>query len=182
MHPRIEELLDHLDRRRTEVRSALDAVPTDRHQIQLDGAWSVVNVLEHLAMVEGGVASLFRKRIDGARATGLGPEVETTSVLEQRSFGNVLDRTRKLQGSDAVRPVSGLDTDSAWRSLEQTRSQLRAVVTSADGLALGELTHPHRIFGPLNFYQWLVFVGDHEARHAAQIREIGERVRGVEPA
>jgi hypothetical protein len=33
----------------------------------------------------------------------------------------------------------------------------------------------------LNFYQWLVFIADHEGRHAAQIREIGERVGGIEP-
>src|SRR5262245_30431639 len=181
MHPRIEELMDHLDRRRIEVRSALEAVPLDRHQVQPDGAWSVVNVLEHLAMVEGGVASLFRKRIDDARTTGLGAEIETSSVLDQPIFGNILDRRRKIRGADAVRQVSGIDTESAWRNLEQTRSQLREVVMSADGLALGELTHPHRVFGPLNFYQWLVFIVDHEGRHAAQIREIGERVGGIEP-
>jgi hypothetical protein len=179
LHPRIEELLDHLDRRRSEVRHAVDSVPINRHQIQPDGQWSVVNVLEHLAMVEGGVASLFRKRIDEARTTGLGPETETSSILEQPIFQNILDRSRKLRGSDAVRPVSGIDTEGAWRSLEETRLQLREVVTSADGLAIGELTHPHRVFGPLNFYQWLVFVADHEARHAAQIREIGDRVRGA---
>jgi DinB superfamily len=181
MHPRIEELLDHLDRRRLEVRGALEAIPFDRHQVQPDGAWSVVNVLEHLAMVEGGVASLFRKRIDAARTTGLGQETETSSVLEQPIFGTILDRRRRIQGSDAVRPVSGIAPDNAWRNLEQTRSQLREVVMSADGLALGELTHPHRVFGPLNFYQWLVFVADHEARHAAQIREIGDRIGGIEP-
>src|SRR5262245_58370579 len=100
MHPRFEELLDHLDRRRSEVRSAIDSVPVDRHQIQPDGQWSVVNVLEHLAMVEGGVASLFRKRIDEARASGLGPEMETSSILEQPFFVNILDRSRKLRGSD----------------------------------------------------------------------------------
>jgi hypothetical protein len=182
MHPRIEELLDHLDRRRFEVRNALDSVPVDRHQIQPNGQWSVVNVLEHLAMVEGGVASFFRKRIDDARTTGLGPETETSSVLEQPIFGKILDRSLKIRGSDAARPVSGIDTEGAWRSLEATRLLLREVVTSADGLAIGELTHPHRVFGPLNFYQWLVFVADHEARHAAQIREIGDRVRGAQLA
>ncbi len=32
---------------------------------------------------------------------------------------------------------------------------------------------PHRIFGEMNFYQWIVFAGSHEARHAAQVAEIG---------
>ncbi len=44
----------------------------------------------------------------------------------------------------------------------------------ADGLALGNFSYPHPMFGPLDLYQWLVFVGLHESRHACQIRELGE--------
>ena len=29
------------------------------------------------------------------------------------------------------------------------------------------------VFGPLDLYTWFAFIGAHEARHAAQIREIG---------
>jgi hypothetical protein len=31
---------------------------------------------------------------------------------------------------------------------------------------------PHSVFGPSSAYHWFAFVGAHEARHAAQIREI----------
>ena len=178
MHPRIEELFDHLDRNRGELQRALEDVPLEHHQTQPDGAWSVVNVLEHLAMVEGGIATLFRKKIDEARAAGLGAESDESSVLENLQFGNVLDRTRKIQGADAVRPVSGIDTAAAWKTLGETRAQLRTVIMSADGMALGTISHPHRAFGLLNVYQWLLFLGDHEARHAAQIREIGAGLTG----
>ena len=33
--------------------------------------------------------------------------------------------------------------------------------------------HPHGALGPLTFFLWAAFVGAHEARHAAQIQEIG---------
>src|SRR5262245_39707716 len=138
MHPRIEELFDHLDRNRSELRRALDEVPVEHHQTQPNGEWSVVNVLEHLAMVEGGIATLFKKKIDEARVSGLGTESDTSSVLATLRFGNVLDRTRKVKGSDAVRPVSGIDTPGAWQKLSETRVQLRDVIMAADGLALGE--------------------------------------------
>ena len=49
---------------------------------------------------------------------------------------------------------------------------LRGAVDRADGLAIGEVTAPHPFLGSLNLYQWLIFLGAHEARHAAQIREI----------
>jgi hypothetical protein len=36
----------------------------------------------------------------------------------------------------------------------------------------GRFTPHIRGFGLLNLYQWMVFVGGHEARHTAQIREV----------
>jgi hypothetical protein len=45
-------------------------------------------------------------------------------------------------------------------------------LNASDRLALGTLSMPHPLFGPLSAYHWLAFVGGHEARHAAQIREI----------
>ncbi len=49
---------------------------------------------------------------------------------------------------------------------------MRDVLHAGDGLAIGTLSLPHPLFGPLTAYHWLAFVGAHEARHAAQIREI----------
>ena len=163
---------------RVELRAAVDAVPKALHNTQpADGRWSVVNVLEHLVMVETGLAGLFKKRIDEARTSGLGPETETSSVLSQPFVIRVGDRTRKIVGSDAVRAPSTTDTETAWQQLTASREQLQDVVRSADGLALGAITHPHRAFGVLNLYEWLVFHTGHESRHAAQIREIGEQLR-----
>jgi len=52
-------------------------------------------------------------------------------------------------------------------------SQVRAALLNADGLARGTITAPHPALGEANLYQRIAFVGGHEARHAAQIREIG---------
>jgi hypothetical protein len=49
---------------------------------------------------------------------------------------------------------------------------LRRAILTGDGLALGTLTHPHPIFGPLTLYQWIATTAGHEGRHTAQIREI----------
>jgi hypothetical protein len=177
MHPRIEELTDRMAASRAELRAAVDAVPRALHNTQpAQGRWSVVNVIEHLVMVETGIAGLFKKRVDEARTSGLGHETETSSVLDQPVLAPIGDRTRRIVGSDAVRPPSTLDTETAWQQLTVTREQLRDVVLSADGLALGAITHPHRVFGVLNLYQWLVFLAGHESRHAAQVREIGAQL------
>jgi len=176
MHPRIEELLTYLDRRREEVRAAVDNVPARDRDVQIDGRWSVANVIEHLAIVETGIAGLFRHRIGAAVAEGLGQDRDTTSVFTAYPVAGVADRTRRIESPTAVRPTSEVDANSAWKNLEDSRVKLREAVLSGDGLALAELSHPHRAFGPLNLYQWLVFTADHEARHAEQIREIGDEL------
>jgi hypothetical protein len=71
-----------------------------------------------------------------------------------------------------VVPQGTKDVDAAWAELEQVRSGLRATLTSADGLALGDIRHAHPTIGDLNLYQWALWIGGHEARHAAQVREI----------
>ena len=46
--------------------------------------------------------------------------------------------------------------------------QLRA----SEGLALSAANHPHPFLGTLDMYEWVYFIGSHELRHAAQLREI----------
>jgi hypothetical protein len=41
-----------------------------------------------------------------------------------------------------------------------------------DGVALSDVSAPHPALGPLNGYQWFLFLAAHEGRHTAQIREI----------
>jgi hypothetical protein len=67
-----------------------------------------------------------------------------------------------------------LAADAAWEELERGGRAVREAAGAGDGLALGTVYHPHPQFGPLSLYQWIAFVGAHEGRHAAQIRETGE--------
>jgi hypothetical protein len=56
--------------------------------------------------------------------------------------------------------------------LQQSREKLRAALIGGEGLALSEVKHEHRALGVIDLYQWAIFVGAHEARHTAQVREI----------
>jgi len=51
---------------------------------------------------------------------------------------------------------------------------VRAALLDANGLAIGTLTQNHPFFGSMNMYQWGVFLGLHDLRHAAQIREVAQ--------
>jgi hypothetical protein len=174
-HPRVVELLDQLDVHRASLRAAVDSVPIGlRDRRPAEGRWSVAEILEHLGIVEARIAGLIEQQVEAGRARGLPAEIETASVLSALDVSALLDRSVRRVSGDASLPTGQLDAVAAWTKLEQARLKLRQVVIAADGLALGDLSAPHPRLGPLNLYQWLLFLGGHEGRHALQIREVGE--------
>jgi len=179
MHPRIQGVMDYLDTTRTALTSTVESVaPENRDKRPADDRWSVAEVLEHLGIVEGRVAQLVSGRLVAARTAGLGAELETSSVLDTIDRALILDRSHRATAPDMVRPRSEHDAATAWSALQQSRADLRAALLANDGLALGEITHEHPVFGLINLYQWIIFVGAHEARHTEQIREIAQEVAG----
>lgn len=175
LHPRTRELLDYLDRQRDVLRVAFDGVPPPlRDRVPAPGRWSTAGVIEHLAIVEEGVAKRLAARIAEARAESLGPETTTDPVLPTLDIAHLLDRTTRFTAREALLPT-GLRADAAWAALEHAGDAVRETLKANDGLALGAVSMPHPRFGPTPLYYFFAFVGAHEARHAAQIREIVDR-------
>jgi uncharacterized damage-inducible protein DinB len=173
MHPRIKELVDALDSRRAELARAVNEVPTvARNRRPSEDRWSVAEVLEHLALVEENIASQVRRLVADQRGSGLGAERDSTSLAGTLDLAFVLDRSKKRVTREAMQPRSGIDAAEAWTHLERTRGMTQETLRELDGVALCDVSAPHPSLGPLNGYQWFLFLAAHEGRHAAQIREI----------
>ncbi|PYR27355.1 MAG: hypothetical protein DMF98_06170 [Acidobacteria bacterium] len=171
MHPRIQELVDYVDAQRIVLRRAFEAVPPGLRDVPpAPGQWSPGGIVEHLAIVSGRVTKLVAVRVADARAAGVGPETRTDPLLPTLNIERVLDRSIRVAAPAMLHPT-GIDADAAWAALEHATIAFRGAVTNADALALGGILHPHPFLGPLSLYQWIAFVGAHEARHAAQIVE-----------
>src|SRR5262249_6777266 len=171
MHPRIDELLAYLDDQRAALRAAFDAVPEHaRNKPPAAGQWSPVGIIEHLAIANGRIARMIAKRATEAREARLGPETSTDPILRTLDINRVVDRVTRVAAPAVLHPT-GLDADTAWASLERSTVAVRDAIATAGRLALSEGAFPHPLFGPLSLYTWIAFVGAHEARHAAQIRE-----------
>jgi uncharacterized damage-inducible protein DinB len=178
MHPRLEEVLNYLDSQRAALSEAVELVPTElRDQQPGSDRWSVAQVLQHLVIIEKRIGMGMTKWVGDAVAGGLGPELETSSVLNSLDLALIADRSRRRTAPEEVRPNGELDAASAWTALEQTRAALRAGVMPGDGMALGEVIQTHPVLGPINLYQWLLFVGSHETRHTGQVREIATELK-----
>lgn len=177
MHPRIREIIDHLDASHRELREAFDEVPVPlRERRPSPDCWSVTEIVDHLAVVEERVAGLLAGAL--ADVSALGEERDTTPVLPTLPVDQIASRAQKFTASEPSQP-KGRDAAAAWAALEEQRGRLRDTILAADGRALGEIRLPHPRLGELNAYQWVLFAGAHERRHAAQMREIAEALRGA---
>jgi hypothetical protein len=170
MHSATRELLTYLDEQRSVLRSAFEAVPAEmRDRSPAPERWSPANIVEHLAIVETRIARLLSERIEEARPA-LTASTSTDPILPGIDYKRMYDRSTRVKAPETAIPT-GLDAPSAWASLENAGSMMRAMLTANDGLALSAVTHPHPRFGLLSVYEWIAFLGAHEVRHAEQIRE-----------
>jgi hypothetical protein len=170
MHARLAEVMDYVEEKRKELVESFAGVPRDKLGRRLaPEAWSVAEIVEHLRLVESGVAKLVSKRAAQSRASGSEEEKSSESVMPSFDRHRAALDAITLQSPEAVRPRPGVDIADALAGLESSRQALREAATSASDIALGEIRHPHPILGELDLYQWLIFVGSHEERHSKQI-------------
>jgi hypothetical protein len=177
VHPRLEELVQYADAQRAVLLEAVATVPDSaRNRRPTADTWSVAEVLEHLHRVEQGIARLIARQVERARASGLAPETDAGSLLHSLDHLAVLERGETMPAPEFVQPRGILTAAAALTALEQSRRTLREALAAGDGMALGSVSVPHVFFGPLTLYQWVLFLGQHECRHAMQIRDIARQL------
>jgi uncharacterized damage-inducible protein DinB len=176
MHPRLAEIVKYVDDRRTDLESAASGLPYERwSERPAADSWSVAQVFDHLHLSEAGIARLLAKRITRAKEAGVGPERSVHSVLHELDFFPVVDGPKR-QAPEIVVPRPEARAPEVHDALRRSRGDLHAALREGDGLALGEVTATHPALGVINLYQWVLFVGQHEARHTRQVAEIVRRL------
>lgn len=175
MTSRTEALLAYLEQQHEVLRRSVESVPADRRAVRpAADRWSVAEILEHIAIVETRLQKLFAAKVADARAT-FGPDEASLPDLHPWDRSRVLDRSYAVTANEAVRPTGTLDPEAAWSAVERSYASFRETVRASDGVPLGRILQPHPVFGPMNLHNWVEFVAGHEARHAAQIREVSAR-------
>ncbi len=177
MHPRIAELLAYAQLQRVALFDAVRLIPEPLRDQRVDAeTWSAAEVLEHLHRVESGIARLLTRSVERAKAAGLEPENEVGSVLASLDALRLTDRSRRVNAPEPVMPRGEFTAAQGMAALTESRQALVSALRGADGLALGRITQAHPLLGPLNLYQWVLFVGQHEARHAGQLQDMARQL------
>ena len=129
--------------------------------------WTIAEVMEHLAITENAILGLVRSQL---LQSPLDPTVNQNR--DSRILTGLADRTNKFQAPEIVRPASKFPTGKAAAAAfaEGRKATIAYAESTADPLRAHSLAHP--AFGPIDGYQWLLFLSGHSDRHRLQIEEI----------
>jgi hypothetical protein len=177
MQPRTTELLAYLDSADKELDAALAATSGELRETRADpDRWSVAEIVEHLAIVHRNATALLETTIAGAREAGLPSETAHDPVVRAGEVQRMTNRSFKISAPERARPTGTIDCRTAHEQLIEARASVRRLLLAADGAALGEVVALHPALGPIDAYQWFVFFGAHQKRHASQIREVAAQL------
>ncbi|MFN2563471.1 MAG: DinB family protein [Gemmatimonadaceae bacterium] len=176
MHARLAEIVRYTDDRRADLEAAALRLPYERwSERPAPESWSVAQVFDHLHVSESRTAALLAKRIARAKEAGLGPERSEESLLHSLDWFPVVDGPKR-QAPDFTAPRPDARAPEVHDALRASRADLHAALREGDGLALGDVTATHPALGVINVYQWVLFIGQHEARHTRQVADIVQRL------
>jgi DinB superfamily len=171
---KVQEVMDQLSTQRQALLDATSGLTETQLAFKPQGtAWSISDILHHLALTDEANAKLAANMLKQAREKKLlqdpTPEASVLDSLdgfkERLSGGN-------FQAPERVAPRSHLPAIESIHRLKGSRARITDAVEQLSGYDLTALAYPHPLLGDLNGYQWLIIAGQHESRHTAQIARI----------
>lgn len=130
-----------------------------------DDQWSIRQIMEHLARMEGGIAKTIAEQLNA----------KDKHTTPDKPIELTINRDIKVQAPDVMVPGDDfVALDALKQKLAYTHDQLNQVAAHADDEELAARSYPHPVFGELNLKQWIPLLGYHEKRHIEQIREVKE--------
>ena len=126
--------------------------------------WSPAECVEHLAITEARLL----QTIQGLPAAA--PDIVASCAGKETLIERAVpSRGRKVQAPEPARPTNRFP-DPRAAFIETRDRTLEYVRTTADPIR--ERVHPHFVFGPVDGYQWLIFMAAHTERHLKQLLEV----------
>jgi hypothetical protein len=133
--------------------------------------WSVGEVVEHLALAEPLIFGLQQKTVAGPPATA--EQIAGTKGKDDMIRQVIPDRTKKAQAPEPLQPGKAQSLGGQAAVVAAFKERRTATIDYAsktkDDLRSRVADSP---LGPLDAYQWLLFIAAHSERHLAQLKEV----------
>ena len=150
-----------------------DVTPEQASAAREGEDWTIAQIVEHIAMVDGSTLRICAKLLSKAEAAGRSAEgdVEISDAFMHKSREIA---TMKVQAPDVVQPSGDRSIAESLAQLDENAVQLetmRPMFETVDGTGF---KFPHPFFGDISAQEWLTLKGGHELRHIKQIERLLE--------
>jgi hypothetical protein len=131
--------------------------------------WSIAEIIDHVILFEDFISQAIEQALEKPVPA---EKRSQTADKDPLLIGLATSRRTRFNAREAVRP--GRSRPEPSELVAQLRKVRARTVAFAESTQSDVRDHyfPHIAFGDLDCYQWLVVLGQHAARHAAQIEEI----------
>lgn len=159
-----QRLLAHLDMTESWLLSELEGLSPAQLRFRMaPDSWSIMDVVEHLAIAEPQYWDRVQKSLKQP------PMTEKLAGTDAAILWYGIDRTRRATTGEARVPTGRWDDVSG--SLGEFR-KLRATMKEYARTTADNLRAYKTLEGDIDVYQWFLMISTHSQRHILQIREI----------
>lgn len=158
--------LNLLDQNTEEVLALVKTCSADQLRFKQDGQWSMLEILEHIIIVDKLCAALLLK-----------PSNETATDLNlygKAKLNKILveGRTRKVQAADILKPKGAIENISLFEKVFLAERNLLKENIENKKIIIDNKTHKHPLLGAMTIADWLHFIPCHTERHLEQIKDL----------
>jgi len=132
--------------------------------------WTIAEIVEHVSIVNDGFLRLTHKLLKEAESAARPAKADLN--LGHTSLDENGRQRGPFQAPERVRPKGGVSVEDSLAKLRVTLAGFSEIQSRLEGVDLSEQTFPHPALGPLNAYQWMVLLSEHEDRHRGQIERL----------
>lgn len=132
-------------------------------------SWSIADILEHVILAENQLYPLISDRMlkEQPKLTPSDQRVKDLAVIMA-----VTNRSRKFTAPEIIRPSGKLISKQELIDMfSKARGQTVAFIRTTDA-DLRKFYRENPIMGPIDAFQWCIFLGAHSERHLAQAKEV----------
>ncbi|MBA2621780.1 MAG: DinB family protein [Acidobacteria bacterium] len=165
----IDEIYAANDKIRARTLETLSNLTDEQTRLLPEGEkWTIAEFVEHIAIVEDGMAKISAKLLAQAQSAGKAAngKVNFSENFAQKAAAM---RDEKFEAPDRVRPSGEKTVAESLEKLQETRRQLENLRPLFEKFECSDFKFPHPFMGDLSATEWLALVGGHEARHLQQI-------------
>jgi uncharacterized damage-inducible protein DinB len=169
----VAQIIEEIDKTRERLYRHVEGL-TDEQAMKRPGlnAWTATEIVEHLSLIEHRLLRMMTMMLTKAESVGARGTDAPPVEFKPFTLDEFIERARdeKYTAPEAVSPGGQASLTDSLAKLRHSREELHALRPRIEAIDLSNVTYPHPAFGPLNFYQWMAFIGIHEERHLRQAK------------